>query len=169
MQRGRGITGNGVEPPSRSIARSASLPVRILKPDLRTGGVDTAGEPARPDSPPSVQLDAGTRLWISLKSLAQLPSGDFEFWGTLLLPVEHAGVVLLERDTGIRGTGKRNKGRISLRVVELTIRGTHYELKNANDTANAPNAETSGRGGVVEFSADQIFEMFMSSRAAYAK
>jgi hypothetical protein len=144
----------------------ASLPVRTTRADLPTSHVNASRQPASSAAPASVQLDAGTRLWISVKSLAPLPTGDFEFRGTLLLPVEHSGTVLLERNTGIHGIGKRNNGRVSLRVVDLTIRGARYELKNETD---AMNAEVSGTGGAVEFSAGHVFEMFMSSQVVYAK
>jgi len=140
--------------------------VRSAWADLPTSHVDGSREPASSAAPASVHLDGGTRLWISVKALAPLPTGGFEFRGTLILPVEHSGTVLLERGTEIHGIGKRNSGRVSLRVVELTIRGARYELKNGPD---AMNAEASGTGGAVEFSAGHVFEMFMSSQAVYAK
>ena len=97
---GGGITGNAVGPPSRGGTTSwgaiASLPVRTTRSDLPTSHANGRREPASVTALPSVQLVAGTRLWISVKSLAPLPTRDFEFRGTLLLAVEHAGTVPAE-------------------------------------------------------------------------
>jgi hypothetical protein len=176
--RGGGIAGNASSQPTGggeiTGTNSAGGPGRIRSLS-QARSTTTPGQPSSQVAassaksgwvpPASVQLEAGTRVWITVKSVTSGVSGDFEFWGTVLLPVEHANSVLLERDTEVYGVGNKRNSRTSLRLIELIIRGKRYGLKAQT---NAMNADAPGSGGAVEFSAGHVFEMWMASRAVYA-
>ena len=143
---------------SLSVTRSTAPPAQPLARANAVRPRQTSAAPAL------VQIDSGTRVWISVSSVTVGAGGDFEFRGTVLLPVEQANTILLDRGTGVYGVGKKNNGRTSLRIIELTILETPYGLK---DESKAMNAQAPGVGGAVEFSAGKVFEMWMAARAVY--
>jgi hypothetical protein len=44
-------------------------------------------------APPLIRLDAGTRVWISVKSVQPLTDGVSEFRGVVLLPVTQSSAL----------------------------------------------------------------------------
>jgi hypothetical protein len=124
---------------------------------LRASGVALPGE---------ITVEAGTRVWIMLKSVNNQADDSFEFQGMVLLPVTQRGAPLLDRGTGVQGTGKVVQGRTSLQLAEFSIGGTRYRLKNP---ALGMSVQTPGAGGAVQFDAGQVLEMWMGASSAYER
>jgi hypothetical protein len=115
---------------------------------------------------PSLRLDPSAHLLVALSSAKQMPDGSFEFRGTLLLPVAHAGPVPLDRGVEVVGAGETREGRTSLAVMEFVVQGARYILK---DGSGAMKAQTPGTGGAVQFERSQILEMWPMSPLIYEK
>jgi hypothetical protein len=112
------------------------------------------------------KLEAGTRLWIRLNSVKRQPGGSFTFQGSLLLPVNRAHEVLLDRGTEVNGSGSVSQGRTSLFITELVVQGARYILSGAT---GATDARPPGTGGAVQFDSGQVLEMWLASSSTYEK
>jgi len=116
--------------------------------------------------PPVIRLDAGTRVWIALRSTRPLGDGVSEFRGLVLLPVTQSGAVLLSRNTEVSGTMTVRNGKRSLQILELLTAEAHYRLRSASGKANL---RLLGAGGAVQFDAGQVLEMWLASASTYEK
>jgi len=141
--------------PAGAIVRAPAGPNRALA--LRASGRALPAE---------IKIDAGTRIWVMLKSIDNNGDGTFGFRGMVLLPVMQAGAVLLDRGTEVQGSGKTAQGRTTVQISGFSVGGAHYGLKNA---AGGTSAQAPGAGGAVQFDAGQVLEMWMGSGSAYEK
>ena len=117
-------------------------------------------------APPLIRLDAGTRVWISLKSVQPLTDGVSDFRGVVLLPVTQSGATLLGRNTEVSGTMTVSNGKRSVQIREFLSAGAHYRLRSAGGEANL---RLLGAGEVVEFDAGKVLEAWMASASTYEK
>ena len=138
----------------RSAASKFSLAMAVARPA-------TAAPP-----PPSLQLDPSAHLLVVLSTAERLPDGSFEFRGTLLLPVVHAGPVPLDRGAEVVGAGQTRDGQTSLAVMEFVVEDAHYMLKEGS---GAMKAQTPGAGGAVQFERSQVLEMWPVTSLVYEK
>lgn len=118
------------------------------------------------EHPAYLRFEAGTRLWIRLNSVKRQPDGSFTFQGSLLLPVNRANEVLIDRGTEVNGSGSVIQGRTSLFITELVVQGARYILSGAT---GATDARPPGTGGAVQFDAGQVLEMWLASASTYEK
>ena len=117
-------------------------------------------------APPLIRLDAGTRVWISLKSIQPLTDGVSEFRGVVLLPVTQSSAVLLVRNTEVFGTVPVRNGKRSVQIREFLSAEAHYRLRSAGGEANL---RLLGAGEVVEFDAGKVLETWMATESTYEK
>jgi tartrate dehydratase beta subunit/fumarate hydratase class I family protein len=115
---------------------------------------------------PFLRLDTDAHLLVALSSAERLPDGSFEFRGTLLLPVAHAGPVPLDRGAEVVGAGQTRDGQTSLAVMEFIVQGVRYMLKEGS---GAMKAQTPGTGGAVQFERSQVLEMWPGSSLVYER
>jgi len=115
--------------------------------------------------PASFQLESGTRLWISLRTIDRHSDGHFTFAGTLLLPVTQAKSIRLDQRTEIEGAGSVSQKKVSVVIAKLIVQGVPYAV------ANAPvEAHSSGAGGnAVQFDSGQVLEMWLASTSVFAR
>jgi hypothetical protein len=151
-------------------ARSSAPPGPAGQTSLTAMQAQSSSPPPRPAAPAqplpeAVRIDAGTRVWILLKSTNQRANGGFEFRGVVLLPVTRGGAVVLDRETEVYGFGTVNQGRTSIRIVEFVWRGARYRLREAAGTA----AKDLGAGPAVEFNAGQVLETWLATVSTYEK
>ena len=134
----------------------------------KTPAVAPAETHAPSPPPPSViRLEAGTRVWIRLKSIDHMTvAGDFQFQGTVLLPVTQAGLVLLDRDAELRGRGSVSREKTSLRITELVWRGVSYTLKGEG---GAMDTQSPGAGGALKFASGRVYELWLGSASTFEK
>jgi hypothetical protein len=117
-------------------------------------------------APPLIRLDAGTRVWISLKSVQTLADGVSEFRGVVLLPVTQSGVVLLGRNAEVAGAMTVKNGKRSVQIREFLSARAHYRLRNSGGEANL---RLLGASEVVEFDAGKVLETWMATESTYEK
>jgi len=117
-------------------------------------------------APPLIRLDAGTRVWITLKSVSPRPDGVSEFRGLVLLPVTQSGATLLGRNTEVSGTMTESNGKRSVQILEFLSAGAHYKLRGASGEANL---RLLGAGEVVQFDAGRVLETWMAVVSTYEK
>lgn len=129
-----------------------------------------AGKPrsAAPNAPlpPSIQLTAGTRVWIVYRSVTRRSDSSFAFTGTLLEPITGTGSTPLAKDTEIDGEGAAVNGKTSLTVEQIVIRGVHYLLKGSGGAVTQGSA---GGGEAVTFNSGQVQELWLAGPATYEK
>jgi hypothetical protein len=113
-----------------------------------------------------IRLDAGTRVWIALRSVRPRADGASEFRGVVLLPVTQSGAVLLSRNTEVSGTMTVRNGKKSVRILEFLSTGAHYRLRSASGEADV---RLLGAGEAVEFDAGRVVETWMASASTYEK
>jgi hypothetical protein len=144
-------------PPSAHVSAAAA----------RTAAFSPQADPSDTPPPPpaSVRIDAGTRVWILLKSTNPQNNGGFEFRGVVLLPVTHDGGVVLDQQAEVFGIGRVDQGRTSVRIMEFVWRGARYRLRGPSGAT----AKESGAGPVVEFNAGQVLETWLASVSTYEK
>lgn len=118
------------------------------------------------DLPTSLQLEAGTYLWIRLDRT--LPEdGTFTFRGTLMPPVARSGTVLLNEGTGINGAVTMKGGEIeTIFVTEIVVEGMRYRLQG---TAGATNMNAPGSGWALPFNQGQELEMHIPTASVYER
>ena len=121
--------------------------------------------PAIP-APPVIRLDAGTRVWIALKSIHPRADGVSEFRGLVLLPVTQSGATLLGRNTEVSGTMTVRNGKRAVQILEFLSAGAHYRLRGASGEANL---RLLGAGEVVQFDAGRVLETWMASLSTYER
>ena len=162
--------------PSIASARSGVPPSNRATPSglrsiVASRGVARAPEakeehsPAVP-APPVIRLDAGTRVWIALKSVRPPTDGVSEFRGVVLLPVTQSGATLLGRNTEVSGTMTVRNGKRSVQILEFLAAGAHYRLRGA---AGEANLRLLGAGEAVEFDAGRVLETWMATASTYEK
>jgi len=136
------------------------------EPPKRSAPGRSALAPQPAASPAYVRINAGTRVWILLKSTSPQTNGDFRFRGMVLLPVTQAGAVLLDRETEVVGIGKVSQGRTTIRIVEFVWQGARYKLRGAAGAMNTPGP---GAGPAVEFNAGQVLETWLAAVSTYER
>ena len=115
---------------------------------------------------PAIRLDAGTRVWITLKSVQSRTDGVSEFRGVLLLPVTQSDAVLFGQNTEVSGTTTISDGKRSVEILEFRSAGARYKLRSAGGAANLRQP---GAGEVLEFEAGKVLEAWMTSASTYEK
>jgi hypothetical protein len=159
-----GPAGPGVLPSSRAMSSG-------LRSIVASRGVAPAPEartaplPAIP-TPAVIRLEAGTRVWIALKSIHPRADGVSEFQGVVLLPVTQSGATLLGRNTEVLGTIAVRNGKRSVQILEFLPSGAHYRLRGASGEANL---RLLGAGEVVQFDAGRVLETWMTAASTYEK
>ncbi len=113
--------------------------------------------------PPSIRLDAGTRVWISFETTTDQVNGHFQFTGKLLLPVSNSNVPQLKKGTPVTGSGTVSGEQTSLQVVEFELHGVRYRLRMDPRAGALP----AGSGKVVEFQNGKVAELWLDSSATY--
>jgi hypothetical protein len=162
--------------PSIASARPGVLPSSRATPSglrsiVASRGVANVPEakkehpPAGP-APPLIRLDAGTRVWITLKSIHPRADGVSEFRGLVLLPVTQSGATLLGRNTEVSGTMTVSNGKRSVQIREFLSAGARYRLRGASGEANL---HLLGAGEVVQFDAGRVLETWMAVVSTYEK
>jgi hypothetical protein len=116
--------------------------------------------------PQSIQLSAGTRVWIVYKNVTRRSDSSFAFTGSLLEPITGTGSTPLAKDTEIDGEGAAVNGKTSLTVEQIVIRGVKYELKGSGGALTQGYA---GGGEAVTFNAGQVQELWLAGPATYEK
>jgi len=154
--------------PAPNVRPSTPVAVRAAR-SINGNSNRVASAPASRSNVPVrnlVQLEAGTRVWISLKSVRRQSEALAEFDGTLLLPVTQSGSVVLDRDTLVSGTISTVGGKATIQIRELHLNGVPYELTSAGGgmTVHAASA-----GTAVEFDAGKVIETWMSSASTYSR
>ena len=162
--------------PSIPSARPGVLPSSRATPSGLRSIVASRGvasvPAAKKEQPPAVptplliRLDAGTRVWITLKSIHPRADGVSEFRGLVLLPVTQSGATLLGRNTEISGTVTVSNGKRSVQIREFLSAGARYRLRGASGQANL---RLLGAGEVVQFDAGRVLETWMSVVSTYEK
>ncbi len=122
--------------------------------------------PSAVPAPPEIRLDAGTRVWISLKSIHPRADGVSEFRGLVLLPVTQSGATLLGRNAEVSGTMTVRNGKRSVQILEFLSAGAHYKLRGATGEADL---RLLGAGEVVQFDAGRVLETWMAAVSTYEK
>ena len=156
---GRSGTGMPSGRPLSAVNMSLAAPRRVA-PAPEATAVHSPAIPA----PPVIRLDAGTRVWITLKSVRQRADGVSEFQGVLLLPVTQSGAVLLGRNCEVAGTMTVRNGKTSVQILEFLSPGGHYKLRSASGEADL---RMLGAGEVVEFDSGRVLETWMASVSTY--
>jgi hypothetical protein len=118
-----------------------------------------------PPAPAEVRIEAGTRVWISLKSVRQRADGGSDFSGTVLLPVMQSGAALLAQNTQISGILSVKQDKTKVQIMEFASNGAHYRLKGTGGDANTG----SGTGTAVKFDAGKVLETWMVSASTFGK
>jgi hypothetical protein len=116
--------------------------------------------------PQSIQLSAGTRVWIVYRNVTHRSDSSFAFTGNLLEPITGTGSTPLAKDTEIDGEGAAVNGKTSLTVEQIVIRGVRYQLKNSSGAVTQGSA---GGGEAVTFNAGQVQELWLAGPATYEK
>ena len=152
------------------------LPSRQAVPSGMTAVTISRGVPPAPEAraapslaipaPAVIRLDAGTRVWIALRSIRTQADGVSEFRGVLLLPVTQSGATLLGRNTEVSGTVTARDGKRSVQILEFLSAGAHYRLRGASGEANL---RLLGAGEVVQFDAGRVLETWMAAVSTYDK
>lgn len=160
---------NGARPVVTSPGTASELTsVTSRSSHSAAGRIATAASTARGAALPSaIRLDAGTRVWIVFRSVAQEADGSFTFQGSLLEPIARAGVEVIAKDTEIDGAGKLAGGKTSVYIQGIVMRGARYRLKGASGAASSTAKSGSGVG--VAFDAGQVQEMWLSAASVYER
>jgi hypothetical protein len=164
-------TAPSVSPAGRGILSSKRTAPSGITSMVVSRGVTAAREaraersPAIP-APPVIRLDAGTRVWITLKSVRPRADGASEFRGVVLLPVTQSGAVLIGRNTEVSGIMTVRNGKRSVQILEFLLAAAHYRLRSASGEASL---RLLGAGDAVEFDAGRVLETWMASVSTYEK
>jgi len=113
----------------------------------------------------TIQLPAGTRVWLTLTSVNSLPGGHFQFQASLLLPVTDAkGAVLFEKSAQVLGSGQTIDGKTSVQITEIASQGLRY--RSTSSQSGALNRPASAK--VVSFQSGQILETWLDSPSTFS-
>lgn len=164
-------TAPSVGPAGPGVLSSRRAPPSVVRSIVASRGVALAPEPAVVHSPaipapPVIRFDAGTRVWIALRSVLPLADGASGFRGVVLLPVTQSDAVLLGRNTEVSGTMTLRNGKRSVQILEFLSPGAHYTLRSASGEVDL---RLLGAGEVVEFDAGRVLETWMVSVSTYEK
>jgi len=163
-------------PPPGAVVEPAPMTLSSTPVRLSSVGAPAAARSAAPRSgameqpgPPVparrlVRIDAGTRVWIALRSVRPGVNGASQFRGVALLPVTQSGVVLFGRNTEVYGTMTQTNGKRSVKILEFRSPEAHYTLRGASGEADL---RLLGAGEVVEFDAGRVLETWMASGSTY--
>ena len=156
-----------VAPSAPAVMDRASVTVNGAKPATPTHAANTSTTaPKKPlNVPPSVQLAAGSRLWIQVTSINHQADGSFTFRGSLLQPTELTGAAPLEQGTELAGSGTSKDGKVMVAVSGFSIQGVPYTLPAKTGSTGA----TPGTGKALPFQNGQVYEMWVSSASTYEK
>jgi hypothetical protein len=113
-----------------------------------------------------IQIDAGTRVWITLKTVTVRTDGASDFRGVVLLPVTQSGTVLFGRDAEVVGTMTVRNGKKLVQIMEFVSQGSLYRLVSASGDADL---RVLGAGEAVEFDAGKVLETWMLSASKYER
>lgn len=152
-------------PSSRRAAQSGMRSVMALR-GAATARATRVEHSAAISAAPVIRLEAGTRVWIALRSVRPRTDGASEFRGVVLLPVTQAGAVLLARNAEVSGTMTVRNGKKSVQVLGILSAGAQYRLRSAGGEANL---RLLGAGEAVEFDAGRVVETWMASASTYEK
>ncbi len=134
-----------------------------------SGGASVPGartdQPSAIPAPAEIRLEAGTRVWISLKSVRERVDGVSDFSGVVLLPVVQSGTVLLERSTQISGVIGVRQGKTAVQIMELVSNGARYRLKGTGESASTRPE----MGTAVKFDAGKVLETWIVSASIFGK
>jgi hypothetical protein len=138
---------------------------RSSGPLMQAPGVPAArtNTASRSTAPPTVQLPAGTRIWLTLDSVTSQPEGRFQFRATLLLPVTASGTLLLGKGAQVIGSGQTIQNETSIQITELVTSGQRYKLSPASSGVS----KMSGSGKAVRFESGQVLEMWLDSLSTF--
>lgn len=118
-----------------------------------------------PPARAEVQLQPGTRVWISLKSVRTRPDGASEFSGQLLLPVTQPGGVVLDQGTQISGLIGTREGKTTIQMTELVWNQARYRLnERGGDAELVPGTATA-----VRFDAGKVLETWLLSTSVFVR
>jgi hypothetical protein len=133
-----------------------------------TSAAATRPKSAAPDAPlpQSIQLSAGTRVWIVYRNITHRSDSSFAFTGSLLEPISGTGSTPLGKDTEIDGEGVAVNGKTSLTVEQIVIRGVRYQLKGSGGAVTQGSA---GGGAAITFDSGQVQELWVAGPATYEK
>lgn len=168
------VVASNAPPPAPAASSSAGAESSGGRPVLHSfGSHATSATAARSRSavtsatlPQSIQLSAGTRVWIVYKNVTRRSDSSFAFTGSLLEPITGTGSTPLAKDTEIDGEGAAVNGRTSLTVEQIVIRGVQYQLKGSGGAVTQGSA---GGGETVTFNAGQVQELWLAGPATYEK
>lgn len=161
--------------PSQSLSDGATITARTAPPASNSAspayrssgfarnGVRINATSPRPTVPPTVQLPAGTRIWLTLDSVASDPDGHFQFRAVLLLPVTASGTLLLDKGAQVMGSGQTIQDRTSIQITELVTSGQRYKLSPASSGVS----KIPGSGKAVRFENGQVLEMWLDSVSTF--
>ena len=150
---------------SRRAAQSGMRSVMALRGGAPAPATTAEHSPAIPAAS-VIRLEAGTRVWIVLKSVRPRADGVSEFHGAVLLPVTQSGAVLLARNAEVSGTMTVRNGKKSVQILGFLSTGAQYRLRGARGEANL---RLLGAGEAVEFDAGRVVETWMASASTYEK
>jgi len=162
-------------PSSGAERPSAPSPTARIQSGARPVVVSRGGpipSSARPEhstatlTPQVIHLEAGTRVWITLRAVHPQADGVSEFRGAILLPVMEAGTVLLARDAEVSGTLTIRNGKKVVKILEFASAGSHYRLRSASGEADL---RVLGSGEAVDFDAGRVLETWMLSGSTYER
>jgi hypothetical protein len=162
--------------PSQSLSDGATITARTAPPASNSAspayrgsgfarnGVRINAASPRAGVPPTVQLPAGTRIWLTLDSVASDPDGRFQFRAVLLLPVAASGTLLLDKGVQVLGSGRTIQNETSIQITELATNGQRYILSPASSGVS----KIPGSGKAVRFESGQVLEMWVDSASTFA-
>jgi hypothetical protein len=117
--------------------------------------------------PESVQLSAGTRVWIVYRNITRRSDSSFAFTGSLLEPITGTGSTPVAKDTEIDGEGSAVNGKTSLTIERIVIRGVRYQIKGSS--GGVVTQGSAGGGAALAFDAGQVQELWLAGPATYEK
>lgn len=148
--------------PGTPVAMRAARPINGSSNTVASVSTPHPNIPVRP----LIQLEAGARVWISLKSVRRQSEKISKFDGTLLLPVTQSGSVVLDRDTLVSGTISTVGGKVTIQIRGLQLNGVPYELTSAGGGMTVPTARADK---IVEFDTGKIIETWVSAASTYSR
>src|SRR5208282_253065 len=90
--------------------------------------------------------------------------GQFEFAGTLLLPVTASNLLILDKGIPITGFGVTSGTQTSLTITGFAFRGSHYKLQSHPSSSGLQKAAS---GKVVQFQSGKVVEMWLDSSSTF--
>jgi hypothetical protein len=117
-----------------------------------------------PITGPPIQIEAGTRIFISIESTSPQNDGRLQFAGRLLLPVSLGNSVVLEKGTPVAGIATTSGGKTSVQVTEFAHDGNRYKVRNQSGEGLAQSA---GGGTAIQFDSGKVVEMWLERASVF--